>query len=49
MDEVLPNSYTEPRTAKLSNSRELTPISKTDPADYVKELVFNYIYSTYGW
>ncbi|RMZ43800.1 hypothetical protein AFCA_002722 [Aspergillus flavus] len=47
MDEVLPNSYTEPRTAKLSSSRELTPISKTDPADYVKELVFNYIYSTY--
>ncbi|KNG84567.1 hypothetical protein ANOM_007308 [Aspergillus nomiae NRRL 13137] len=46
-DEVLPNNYTEPRAAKSSSSRELTPISKTDPADYVKGLVFNYIYSTY--
>lgn len=49
MDEVLPESSTERRGVRPSSSRELTPISKTDPADYVKELVFNYIYSTYGW
>lgn len=50
-DEVWPDSYTETGATfvgeKASSSRELTPISKTDPADYVKELVFNYIYSTY--
>ncbi|KAE8372549.1 hypothetical protein BDV26DRAFT_273973 [Aspergillus bertholletiae] len=46
-DEVLPDNCPEPRTVKPSSSRELTPIPKTDPADYIKEIVFNYIYSTY--
>jgi hypothetical protein len=52
----LPDKYAETRVASLgkkapkpSSSRELTPISKTDPADYVKELVLSYIFSTYGW
>ncbi|KAE8352450.1 hypothetical protein BDV28DRAFT_135097 [Aspergillus coremiiformis] len=52
-DEVLPDSYAETRATfigeKLSkpSSRELVLIAKTDPADYIKELVLNYIYSTY--